>query len=692
MKQPIIEISSKFKSKTRQVIVAIVLFVIFYLLLIAASVGILIASIYGGLFVMQFGHIYTFIIGVSIMGIGIMLFIFMIKFVFARFKNENPYHIHVTEQEHPQLFALIREVANAANTRFPKKVFLVPEVNAAVSYNSSFWSMFLPVRKNLEIGLGLLNSVNTGELKAVLAHEFGHFSQKSMSIGSYVYTTNKIIYNLVYDYDQWDNMLDQWRVEGGILGFFGSLTHLIVSMVRSLLRGAYSMINIQYLSLSREMEFHADLIAASIAGSQNIISALRRIEFTNIAYNQTVDFLNTIADKKLYSTNIYPIHSELIQRQSKQFNLPIEENLPIISNQALEQHTHKSRINYKDQWASHPSMQEREDNLQKSPPTNYKDTTSAWSLLSDIESLQTKQSRLLYNLSDQELASYDKVSCTHFLELLEEEQDKYKISAQYKEYYNHRYLTKPSTEEITNVTLTIPDSSAKFTDLFNETITKQAEIFSQNQSDLEILYSIRNKEIKAKYFEFDNQKYRRRKVDVIIAKLAQEIKDQEKSLEGHDKQIVQFFYSCFAHKDNALAQQYLKQIEELFVIQEGIHEFSHFFLKVQKVYQELVKIIDWNDEVGLLIRSLNELETNIKKYLKSDQGIILRDMLQHEQIKEKVNHYIDEHIFYTSLTSFDGDKFSEFVNFIQSLHLETSTIYGQGLKKLTDFQLKALED
>lgn len=57
MKQPIIEISSKFKSKTRQVIVAIVLFVIFYLLLIAASVGILIASIYGGLFVMQFGHI-----------------------------------------------------------------------------------------------------------------------------------------------------------------------------------------------------------------------------------------------------------------------------------------------------------------------------------------------------------------------------------------------------------------------------------------------------------------------------------------------------------------------------------------------------------------------------------------------------------------------------------------------------------
>jgi len=32
-------------------------------------------------------------------------------------------------------------------------------------YNSSFWSMFLPVRKNLEIGLGLVNSINISEFK-----------------------------------------------------------------------------------------------------------------------------------------------------------------------------------------------------------------------------------------------------------------------------------------------------------------------------------------------------------------------------------------------------------------------------------------------------------------------------------------------------------------------------------------------
>jgi Zn-dependent protease with chaperone function len=37
--------------------------------------------------------------------------------------------------------------------------------------------MFLPIKKNLQIGLGLVNSLNVSEFKAVMAHEFGHFTQ-----------------------------------------------------------------------------------------------------------------------------------------------------------------------------------------------------------------------------------------------------------------------------------------------------------------------------------------------------------------------------------------------------------------------------------------------------------------------------------------------------------------------------------
>ena len=50
-----------------------------------------------------------------------------------------------------KLFSLIEEIVVKVNTDFPKKIYLSTEVNAAVFYDSSFWSMFFPIKKNLLI-------------------------------------------------------------------------------------------------------------------------------------------------------------------------------------------------------------------------------------------------------------------------------------------------------------------------------------------------------------------------------------------------------------------------------------------------------------------------------------------------------------------------------------------------------------
>ena len=73
------------------------------------------------------------------------------------------------------------------------KVFLSTEINACVFFNTTFWSMFFPVRKNLVLGAGLFATTSTEEIKGILAHEFGHFSQESMKIGSVVYTANIVL-------------------------------------------------------------------------------------------------------------------------------------------------------------------------------------------------------------------------------------------------------------------------------------------------------------------------------------------------------------------------------------------------------------------------------------------------------------------------------------------------------------------
>jgi Zn-dependent protease with chaperone function len=43
----------------------------------------------------------------------------------------------------------------------------------------------------------------------------------------------------------------------------------------------YGVINKNYMSLSREMEFHADAVAASVSGSENLITALKKLEISD---------------------------------------------------------------------------------------------------------------------------------------------------------------------------------------------------------------------------------------------------------------------------------------------------------------------------------------------------------------------------------------------------------------------------
>ena len=204
------------KRQAKDVILRIVLFVLVYIFLIALG-GTL---IYFSLLVAVWGVAAIFAIGVSrlslllillilgVVGFTLMFGFYLIKFLFSKTKNENSQRRLVTEKECPVLFQAIREVAEATACPMPKKVFLSPDVNACVFYDTNFWSIIFPVKKNLEIGLGLFTCTNVDELKSILAHEFGHFSQNSMKVGSGVYVANTVIFNLAYTEDKWDRWVE----------------------------------------------------------------------------------------------------------------------------------------------------------------------------------------------------------------------------------------------------------------------------------------------------------------------------------------------------------------------------------------------------------------------------------------------------------------------------------------------------
>ena len=81
------------------------------------------------------GIVMLIIIGIylGIIALCLMFGLFLLKFIFTRQSDEEDGRILVNENDCPQLFQLISEVAQATKCPMPHKVFLSTEINACVS-------------------------------------------------------------------------------------------------------------------------------------------------------------------------------------------------------------------------------------------------------------------------------------------------------------------------------------------------------------------------------------------------------------------------------------------------------------------------------------------------------------------------------------------------------------------------------
>jgi len=391
-----IEPSAEFKKKVITALLAIASFCLVYILLIAAAVILAIICVYAGGFVIALRPSFlTLSLGLGLIALAGSVLFFLIKFIFASTKNYNPSRVEISETEQPMLFAFIRDLTTETGTRFPKKIFLSPDVNACVFYNSSFWSMLFPAKKNLEIGIGLVNSVNVSEFKAIMAHEFGHFSQKSMKLGSLTYNVNKVIYNILFENSGYTDFLSAWAKIGNVLAIFASITAAIARGIQGILREMYKVVNKSYMGLSREMEFHADAVAASVSGGNNMISALARIEVASGCYDTALNKAGEWLKENRVAKNVFTNQLTVYKGVAKEHNLPLQNGLPAINARFIERFS-KSRINYKDQWASHPSFTDRKANVEALNMHSDTDETSAWSLFNNATALQEQMTANLY--------------------------------------------------------------------------------------------------------------------------------------------------------------------------------------------------------------------------------------------------------------------------------------------------------
>jgi Zn-dependent protease with chaperone function len=583
----ITEPRAAYKKEVGKTMTAVVLFFVVYIILIGLSIALSIACVYAGVMLMAaLSHWIGIIAGLGIISIGIMVFVFLVKFIFSVKKHDESKTVSISENEQPQLFAFIRQLTNDTQTQFPKKIVLSADVNACVYYNDSFWSMFFPVRKNLQIGLGLVNSLTLGEFKAVMAHEFGHFSQKSMKLGSFVYNVNKVIYNMLYENKDYGKFLSGWGSIHAIISLFVWVTVQIIKGIQKVLEGMYSLINKSYMRLSREMEFHADAVAAGVSGSNNCISALKKIELSDMCFNTVMSKADMYLQKNEVLGNLYSKHNVVMQQYATEYDLPLKNNVPVLTDEFLKRFQ-LSKVNIQNQWASHPSIEDRVARLQTLSVTADEDNRSSWVLFNNSTQLQQQLTSVVYNhLPD--IAKQATVDETEFEKRYKEDADTYRLPAAYNGYYDNRQMNEMDFEKVFATASPLPLSKETIALLFSDDKVALPRQLAAIQSDAELIQAIANKQIDVKTFDYDGDKYNRSEAQSVLDTINTAAEKIAKEIQQDEETNAVFFYTVAASVGAGNAAALKEMYTTHFANRKKAEEFTTLYGQVNQILAPLI--------------------------------------------------------------------------------------------------------
>lgn len=679
-----IQLSKEFKAQAAKSILAINLFVLTYLIILLLAVLLTGLCIAGGvLIILVKPMIVTAALGVGLASLGVFVLIFLLKFIFKSHKVDRSNLIEINARQEPELFKMIREIVESVGTSFPKRVYLSSEVNAAVFYDSSFWSMFFPVKKNLLIGLGLVNTVTREELKAILSHEFGHFSQRSMKVGSYVYNVNQVIFNMLFENESYKSLVQRWANANWVFSIFIAVAVTINEGIQWILRKLYVVVNKSYLGLSREMEFHADEIAASVTGYEPLKNSLLRMTLADHSLNNVISFYDNRISENIKSENLYQDQSSVIHFVAELNSLPEKNGLPDISLEEQSKYN-KSKLVIVDQWASHPTTEERIKRLEKTGfSVKYDSDVSANSVFNDISKTQKQVTDKLFGPIRYE-AKKKAITQEEFLE----EYKRGVLSNSFPKVYNGYYDNKnPISFELNDDKLVFDKNPVD--ELFSDEKVDLVYTSVALQNDIETLTNISNKEILVKTFDYNGVRYKSKNSEKLIEELKPQLEQLNEQIKSNDEEIYHYF--------RGLEQQQNKP-SELKQLYTEFFEFDKIFDSKYKIYTKLVNDLQFTS----VKTPFEEITANFKRIrrteelLKTEISELLSDALLETEIaldlKETLEKYTSTTLEYFGGVSYFDENLSILYSAVNSYGYLLSRKYFLMKRNLLTYQEALLKN
>lgn len=399
------------------------------------------------------------------------------------------------------------------------------------------------------------------------------------------------------------------------------------------------------MGLSREMEFHADEIAASITGYEPLKNSLLRMSLADYSFNNVLNFYGGKVSDNIKSENIFGDQTSVIKFLAEINNLPIKNELPDISFEAQSKFD-KSKLVIKDQWASHPTIEERIKRLERTGFSTQNNTDAlANTIFKDIQETQKQLTNKLF-----ESVSYQGETKFVSADKFQKEYKEEVLSNSFDKVYNGYYDNKHPTPIELNQSKPL-ESNINVAELFSDEKVDLAYTVLALQNDIETLKNISTGSLSIKTFDYDGMRYKRKDTDSLIEKLKIELEKLNELINKNDANIYAYFNKVEneQNKSKNLAQLY----SEFFAFDKSFDSKFDIYIKLVNEL-EFVGTTTPFEQIRINLNRIKLIEENLKIEISQ----LMSNNLYTTEISDEIQQNLRQ---YTSATweYFNGTNYNE---------------------------------
>jgi Zn-dependent protease with chaperone function len=453
--------------------------------------------------------------------------------------------IEVKQADQPRLFAFLHRLAHEARAPRPHRVFLSTRVGAAVYYDLSIANLVLPSKKNLQIGFGLINVLTLAEVKAVLAHEFGHFAQRTMAVGRWIYIAQQIAAHVVAKRDALDRLLQGISNFDIRIAWVGWILRLIVWSIRSLIETVFDWVILAQRALSREMELQADLVAVSLTGSDALVHALHRLDAADDAMDRAMSFAASQRHAGKAVADLFAIQTEMLVRTRAILDDATYGQVPPLPASPESHRLFKAQLAQPPRmWSTHPPNDVREENAKREYIAAPLDDRSAWVLFEDPDRMREDVTRSLY----EQVAKADESGepkpletppLAESLQALAKSFDRRFFDSAYRGAYLGRSVVRAADTVAALYGPSPGDVAAALATLYPATLSEDLERVRELALEKAMLRGLERGMLQASgsIVRYRGQDHHRRDLPGLVAKLDHELTAARQTVTDHDKLV-----------------------------------------------------------------------------------------------------------------------------------------------------------